>query len=385
MSLIGIILGAFLLFYLQDRLYCRLWDKDLSVSLEFSGKSAVEGEECELCERVENRKLLPIPALKVKFQVSRQLQFADEEGVSSVTDQYYRNDVLSIRPFMRHVRRLRFRCKKRGYYWINGLDVVAGTIFLSGELPRSLESGARLYVYPRAHRSPEFSRTLQRLNGEILSRRHLLEDPFEFRGIREYGPQDTMREINWKATARTGELKVNMKNYTAGKAVRIFVNLEDGAVMRREELLEESIRMAAGAAQNFLSQGIRTAVYTNGPDIVTGELVGMEAASAPWHMETVNRGLARIDLSDRAPSFVRSLEETVLGQKETSRALYTVFISSDAQEDFQELLEECARRGMDFCWICPVRDQDSVKIHNALEPYAQRIRIQEGETEWDGV
>ena len=56
MSLIGIILGAFLLFYLQDRLYCRLWDKDLSVSLEFSGKSAVEGEECELCERVENRK-----------------------------------------------------------------------------------------------------------------------------------------------------------------------------------------------------------------------------------------------------------------------------------------------------------------------------------------
>ena len=31
MSLIGIILGAFLLFYLQDRLYCRLWDKDHSV------------------------------------------------------------------------------------------------------------------------------------------------------------------------------------------------------------------------------------------------------------------------------------------------------------------------------------------------------------------
>ena len=94
MSLIGIILGAFLLFYLQDRLYCRFWDKNLSVSLEFSRKAAVEGEECELCERVENRKLLPLPALKVKFQVSRELQFEDEEGVSSVTDQYYRNDVL---------------------------------------------------------------------------------------------------------------------------------------------------------------------------------------------------------------------------------------------------------------------------------------------------
>ena len=137
MSLIGIILGAFLLFYLQGRLYCRFWDKNLSVNLEFSQKWAVEGEECELCERVENRKLLPLPALKVKFRVSRQLQFRDEEGVSAVTDQYYRNDVLSIRPFVRHVRRLRFRCKKRGYYRINGLDVVAGTLFLSGELPKS--------------------------------------------------------------------------------------------------------------------------------------------------------------------------------------------------------------------------------------------------------
>ncbi|HJA32160.1 MAG: hypothetical protein DBX58_07715 [Clostridiales bacterium] len=379
MSLIGIILGAFLLFYLQDRLYCRFWDKNLSVSLEFSRKAAVEGEECELCERVENRKLLPLPALKVKFQVSRELQFEDEEGVSSVTDQYYRNDVLSVRPFMRHVRRLRFRCKKRGYYWINGLDVVAGTLFLSGELPRSLESETRLYVYPRLWRSPEFSRLLQRLNGEILSRRHMLEDPFEFRGIREYSPWDTMRDINWKATARTGDLKVNMKNYTAQKAVRIFVNLEDGAVMRHEELLEASIRMAAGAAADFLAQGIRTSVYTNGPDIVTGELVGMEAASASWHMETINRGLARIDLSKRAPSFVRSLKEAALGQNEAAGTLFTVFISSDAQEDFQELLEECVRQGTDFCWICPIMEHGEEKIRKALEPYAQKIRVREGE------
>ena len=379
MSLIGIILGAFLLFYLQDRLYCSFWDKNLSVSLEFSRKAAVEGEECELCERVENRKLLPLPALKVKFQVSRELQFEDEEGVSSVTDQYYRNDVLSVRPFMRHVRRLRFRCKKRGYYWINGLDVVAGTLFLSGELPRSLESETRLYVYPRLWRSPEFSRLLQRLNGEILSRRHMLEDPFEFRGIREYSPWDTMRDINWKATARTGDLKVNMKNYTAQKAVRIFVNLEDGAVMRHEELLEASIRMAAGAAADFLAQGIRTSVYTNGPDIVTGELVGMEAASASWHMETINRGLARIDLSKRAPSFVRSLKEAALGQNEAAGTLFTVFISSDAQEDFQELLEECVRQGTDFCWICPIMEHGEEKIRKALEPYAQKIRVREGE------
>ena len=36
-----------------------------------------------------------------------------------------------------------------------------------------------------------------------------MEDPFEYRGIREYQPYDDMRSVNWKATAKTGDLKVN--------------------------------------------------------------------------------------------------------------------------------------------------------------------------------
>ena len=143
--------------------------------------------------------------------------------------------------------------------------------------------------------------------------------------------------------------------------------------------------MAAGAAESFLAQGIRTAVYTNGPDSITGKPVGIEAASASWHMDTIDRGLARIDLTDRASSFVRNLGEKVLGQEGNADALFTVFISSDAQEDFQELLEECVRRKMDFCWICPVWGSREAKIRKTLEPYAARIRLQEGETKWAGV
>lgn len=375
MIVICVILGAICLFILETKLYARYWDKGLTVKLEFAQENVTEGDTCVLCECVENRKLLPLPALKVKFQVSRQLQFEETDQGSSVTDQYYRNDVLSIRPYMRHVRKLSFRCKKRGFYLINGLDLVAGDLFLSAELPKSLSSETQLYVYPRPYRGQEFTQALQKLNGEILCRRHLLEDPFEYRGIREYSARDTMRDINWKATARTGELKINMKNYTAQKAVRLFLNLEDGAVMRQEELLEASIRMAAGAAEHFLTQGIRTALYTNGPDILSRELICLEAASGAGHMESISRGLARIDLEKKAPSFLNSLQTEVLEKGDSAGDLFTVFFSADTQEDFQELLCGCLERRMDFAWFCPAAAQTAPKIRAELIPFFTLILV----------
>ena len=129
MVIIWIILGALLLWEIQSVWYAKHWDEELFVSLAFSRKSTVRGESCELLETIENRKLLPLPVLKVKFQVSRQLAFEDAGTESSVTDQYYRNDVFSVRPYTRHIRSLRFTCKKRGFYRINGLDVVAGDLF----------------------------------------------------------------------------------------------------------------------------------------------------------------------------------------------------------------------------------------------------------------
>ena len=107
MRIIWIGLGAVLLFAAQAWIYSHYWEKGLSAELLFSRESAVEGEECLLLERVENRKLLPLPMLKVKFQVSRNLRFSDE-GDGAVTDKYYRNDILSLGPRQRVTRKIPF-------------------------------------------------------------------------------------------------------------------------------------------------------------------------------------------------------------------------------------------------------------------------------------
>ena len=108
------------------------------------------------------------------------------------------------------------------------------------------------------------SKILQWINGEIKSKAHLIEDPFEFRGIREYQPYDSMKSINWKATAKTGELRVNMRDFTSQKVVRIFLNLEDTGIIKRTEACEAAIKVAAGLVKNFTSEDMEFALYSNG-------------------------------------------------------------------------------------------------------------------------
>ena len=118
---------------------------------------------------------------------------------------------------------------------------MASDLFFLNEDSQSQTTNQYIYVYPSIFREEEFHLSLQKLNGEIIVKRHMLEDPFEYRGIREYQPFDDIRSVNWKATARTGDLKVNQKNYTAMQTIRIFINLEDDSIWKKDNEMENII------------------------------------------------------------------------------------------------------------------------------------------------
>lgn len=95
MKIIGIGIIAFFLVVIQMVLYKKYWAKNLHVSVTFRQNAIYERDEGEIIEVIENRKRLPLPMLKVKFQTSKNLGFLDEKG-SKTTDQYYRNDIFQV-------------------------------------------------------------------------------------------------------------------------------------------------------------------------------------------------------------------------------------------------------------------------------------------------
>ncbi len=372
-KLLGIGLIGFVLLWVQRSLYEKLWQKSLYVSVSFGKDPLFEGEQGELKEIIENKKRLPLSMLKVKFKTDRHLLFGNEKG-SRTTDQYYRNDVFRIGGGERVTRTLKFRGGRRGYYTIDEVSLVASDLFFLSQLVADVPLKTEVYIYPRPYDAARLRQSLIQMNGEMLSRRHLLEDPFEYRGIREYQPYDDMRSINWKATAKTGDLKVNQRNYTSLKSVRIFFNIQDDNILKKDAAVEMTLRIVASLCQIFLRQGIQVSCYGNGVDIVTHSPLTIQPKAGKGQMDTVYRGLARIDVAQPAADFVRNFEE-ILFQK--SQGSFTYFVAPNQYDDFVDLLTRFQETGSPFLWFYPSSAGRDPELPPALERCIDIIHFEE--------
>lgn len=373
-QLLGILVVALLLYLGQKTIYQKVWHKNLRVRLSFQEEGIWEGQESTLSEIIENQKKLPLTMLKVKFQTDRHLLFADTKG-SRTTDKFYRNDIFQIGALEKVTRVLRFTAGRRGYYTIAEADLVASDLFLTAQYTATADIGhSSLYVYPKPFSHPEFRQSLKQLSGQVLAKRHLLEDPFEYRGIREYQPQDDLKSINWKATARTGEFKVNQKNYTAEKSVRIFINLEDTGILKKEDCVEASLQIATALLLLFLEQGMQVAVYCNGVDVIHNEPCILEAGGGIRQREAVLRAFALIDTSKPVRSFTELFSSRL---SEASGALMTCIVSPNAYDNFASLILQYHTRHPDMKWFLPYSGTVPPEMEEELRSLITFISLRE--------
>lgn len=370
--IVEIIVAAFLLFFLQRKIYRKIWKKELYADLSFTTAHVTEGEYGFLQEIIENRKRFPISMLKVKFQTSRHLLFESFEG-SRLTDRYYRNDIFFVAGGEKITRTIRFQAGKRGFYRISELQLLASDLFLTEEMSHTYSLQKSLYVYPKCFAQEAFQHSLKLLNQEVISRRHLLEDPFLYQGIRGYQPFDDVRNINWKATAKTDELKVNVHAHTALRCVRIFFDLEDSGILKQEACVEASLQIVAGISQYFLSQGMQVSCYGNGKDILTDEPVMIKAGSGKSHLERIYRTLARIDTSQPTVSFASYFERELL--QKTQDSAMTFLVAHNPSVSFLQMVTALQQKNICFHWYYPIQHVKKVRLPADLESHIQLIAL----------
>lgn len=352
MNTVLALLAITLLYLLQKVLYGRYWDKGLDIRLSFSENHAREGERLNLYETITNRKAMPLPVVKVKFEASRELIFDDTTN-TNISDHFYRNDILSCLMYQKIRRTLGFKCGKRGYYTIDRVDAVGSDLFLSTNFVSVLPMQLTLSVYPKLLTDKQFDIIYTTMLGNTLTRRLINEDPFEFRGIREYQPFDPMKSVNYKASAKTGELKVNQHAPTSDESVHILLNLEQETIWQFTDLLEESIRLASTIAYEYLGNGVPVSFTTNGLDIINKKPSKIADGSGSSHEISINEALARIDTKLTVPSFIPFLEEIVENRTGSDTL---VLISSFQRNDFFDAMRTLKEENIPFFWIVPLHD-----------------------------
>ncbi len=343
-------LCAGVLYLLQGWLYEYFWGKNLNADVMFTEHAITEGEIGRIQETIVNAKLLPLPMIRVKFEIDRSLQF-EEEGNISISDKCYKNDIFSIMLYQKITRTIPFRGTKRGYYSIEQINLVSTDLFMTATLVGIKSVHTNLFVYPKGVDTKQLLIPYRKVMGTLLTRRYAYEDPFEFRGIRDYQPFDRMQDVNWKASAKTGEWKVNIHDYTTRQEVSLLLNLETESMLEYEELKEESIRIVNSLAEWFLLQGISVGLVSNGRDIETKKELYMVSGSGRNHIDMIREQLARLDLSQECREYGEIITEQINSQKKDT--LY-ILISTSQREKLQKEFNKLCEKSKGSMWILPL-------------------------------
>jgi len=352
MTAISVIISLLLALWLIWFVYSRQSLSKLSIAMEFSQKRATEGDVLVLSTVLANAKWLPLPWVAVKFHISKYLQFADSKDIQ-VSDDYYRNDLYHILMYQKITRRFEFLCTKRGYYRLKSLDITAWDILMSTKYASHVDCDASLIVYPSFLPVPEINELCTRINGHIQAKRFIHPDPFTFRGIREYAPNDPLKAINFKATAKAQTLMVNLWDFTISRQVVLMLNLEWPKDWRDDNVAENAIKIAASLAKKLTDAHIPVRFITNSNKLSVG--------SGARHLEQILEILALIDLESPsvepfAPIFSEAINSNYIGHSNKQQGEPQEFwlISAYQGADLKEVYDKTRSLGNVLtAWIDP--------------------------------
>ncbi|MFW5999813.1 MAG: DUF58 domain-containing protein [Halanaerobiaceae bacterium] len=239
----------------------------LTVSRSFTRRKVFCGQKVKLEVTVENRKLLPLAGLTVESNLSPHLKFINQEYISrgmGSGDKF--KDTFFLKWYERIKRSYEIVPTHRGRQSIYFLRLEYTDPF--GIFNNSLEEEGlcRLLVYPRlvpvAAAAPAFSM----LFGSKPREGWIFQDRLNRVGVREYTPVDDIRGINWKVSARRGELYSDIYRPSLEKEVSIVHCLNEspgisGKVNSRD--FELSLIVAASLADEYLRRGYSVEFFSS--------------------------------------------------------------------------------------------------------------------------
>ncbi|MCR5213659.1 MAG: DUF58 domain-containing protein [Eubacterium sp.] len=353
MKLVSAVIILAICYIVQKILYRKFWMKGLDTEIRFSQDFIECGQSAEIIEVVTNDKFLPLPAFHLKFSVDKSLKFDDIKN-SKVTDLFHKNELFIIMGHQRITRRLSFTGTARGVVGVNNASILVRDIFMTDTYAARMPHSDKLYVFPAKIRTDNFDLFFKGLLGEVEAKRSLVEDSLTFRGVREYQSFDPYRSINWKKSARAGELMVNMYGYTTDSRVRILLNLDNNYMIETNKLLEEAISIVSSISTELLKRGVGVSVKTNGTNSDDILLPEIREGAEISHAITIDRMLTEIKGSKEKVFFIDMIKEETQNIK---RNIFYIIVSPYAREDLMIHVDNMYKKGAAIHMIVPCYDE----------------------------
>ncbi len=224
----------------------------LDADVELDAERVLEGDELEV--RLTLLAEAGTERLEVLLQLPRELAVID--GVNPVQ--------LRLADSERHELTFRLRCARWGAFRVGRVYLRAHDAFGLFVYEVTLDRRQPLKVYP----SEEHVRDLLKpLETQVFAGNHVARqkgEGIEFADLRPFVPGDRVRHVNWRASARRGELWIN--EHHAERNADVVLLLDSFAEARRGDrsTLDPALRAAGTLAARYLRQKDRVGFVTFG-------------------------------------------------------------------------------------------------------------------------
>ncbi len=224
----------------------------VDVDIRIDRERALEGEELDVAVLLAAE--VGADRLDVFLELPRDIAVVD--GDDPVTVQLGDGNARELR--------YRIRCERWGAYRVGRVFLRARDALGFASWEWQADRRRPLKVFPRE----EAVRSLLRpLETQVFSGNHVARqkaEGIEFADLRPFVAGDRVRHINWRATARRGELWINEQHPERNSDVILFVDTFSEASSEGRSTLDLAVRGAASLAARYLRHKDRVGFVTFG-------------------------------------------------------------------------------------------------------------------------
>lgn len=241
--------------------------------------------------------------------------------------------------------------RKRGYYPIGPLVTTTGDLLGLSKEKKTRGDVDHLTVYPRIILLTHPMLTSWSPQGSLRSNLLLFEDPSRVQSKRDYVAGDSLKRIDWKASAIVGRLQVKKYEPSIALETVIFLNLNSSEYDShyRIDSTELAIVIAASLSNWIVTQKQAIGLITNGVDTLEPSIMPslVSPRNGRSHLIRVLEKLARLRTADTIPITDLLRRESV----HLSWGTTIIIITGKADELFFDGLFQARRRGLNAVLI----------------------------------
>jgi uncharacterized protein (DUF58 family) len=342
LTLIYLFVGVFAL----GRWWSRRALRSVSFHREFNQRAFL-GEKVDISLEIYNRNWLPVPWLELRENLPVEL------ALSGVFQR-----VISLGPGAHTRFTYQLEGRRRGYYEIGPLNLYSSDLFgVAGDLQRS-HPADYMTIYPKIVPLTNVKLPSRSPMGTLRHTQPVFEDPSRVRGKRDYVSGDSLRRVDWKATAAAGRLQVRLYEPSIALETAIFLNLNSPEYDRRVPYMatELAIVVAASLANWVVAQRQAVGLFSNGIDPFQDDQQpqSLHPRRGRGHLMHILEMLARLQ-AGKTYAIVELLQREVVNLPWGTTLL---MITPNLDEALYEGLFQAQRAGLDIVLLpCgPVAD-----------------------------